>query len=437
MKKNKSKLYSYLSKQLSDFQPKYVLQVFIFISINWTAVEAPLTFAFNLETSLWQLYLDGVISILFLVDTIIHIKDALKSKALKKKNQPKYLKSIWFPIDLLCIIPFDLISASLGGVAGIQLLRLIRLFRILRIIKIISLVGDLAILPRNLKIAGIIFWVSTLFHWIACGWMVIYPDLTGDNITAYSKAIYWTSTTLTTIGYGDIVPTTNGGRFYTIFVMITGVGFYGVVIGNVSKIFLRADKQREDLKEKIEGITTLMTYFQIPRPVKKEVYNYYNYLLTKKYTESDFELLATLPPPLQMEIKSYMNIQLISGFSLFKNCSKECLKEIARNLNQTHFAPNQKIITKGDTGKEMYILSHGKVAILGKDNQVLTILQDGEIFGEMALVKEGIRNADVMAKTYCEVFILSKDLFTKVVEKYPNLEKNILGEMKKRLKNVA
>lgn len=437
MKKIHSKLNSYLTKQLFDFQPKYVLQVFIFIAINWTAIEAPLTYALNLKTSLWQLYLDGVVSTLFLVDMIIHIRDDLKSKALKKKNKPKYLKSIWFPIDLLCTIPFDLISAYFGGIGSIQLFRLIRLFRILRIIKIISLVGDLAILPRNLKIAGIVFWVSTLFHWIACGWMVIYPDMTGDDVTAYSKAIYWTSTTLTTIGYGDIVPTTNGGRFYTIFVMITGVGFYGVVIGNVSKIFLRADKQREDLKEKIEGITNLMTYFQIPRPIKKEVYNYYNYLLTKKYTESDFELLATLPPPLQMEIKSYMNIQLIAGFSLFKDCSKDCLKEIARNLSQTHFAPNQKIIKKGEVGKEMYILSHGKVAILGQDDKVLTILQDGEIFGEMALVKEGIRNANVVAKTYCEVFILNKELFEKVVEKYPNLEKNVLGEMNKRLKNVA
>ena len=69
---------------------------------------------------------------------------------------------------------------------------------------------------RQIKSAGLftfffyIFWILTIIHWLGCGWTaIIGTDPASDLTTNYINAIYWTITTVTTVGYGDILPVDN------------------------------------------------------------------------------------------------------------------------------------------------------------------------------------------------------------------------------------
>ena len=61
--------------------------------------------------------------------------------------------------------------------------------------------------------------------------MPLKPGLNWDNVAPhYTAALYWTFTTITTVGYGDLTPTDLSERLYAIFAMIIGTGLFGYIV---------------------------------------------------------------------------------------------------------------------------------------------------------------------------------------------------------------
>ena len=92
-----------------------------------------------------------------------------------------------------------------------------------------------------MRLGFLVYWISIFAHWTACGWITIgggNPDV--DNLTRYIRAIYWSVTTLTTIGYGDITPQNNLQTIYTMFIMLVGAGAYGYLVANIESLKKRA-----------------------------------------------------------------------------------------------------------------------------------------------------------------------------------------------------
>ena len=145
--------------------------------------------------------------------------------------------------------------------------------------------------------------------------------------------------------------------------------------------------------------------------------------------------MAELPAALQNELQHYINIKPISKLRLFQGVTQECLKEIAEQLEKSFFAPGDQVIRKGDPGNEMYVIGHGDVNVHNGDHHIAT-LAEGSCFGEMSLVQSETRNADVTAKSYCDLYILSKDKFHTLAKKHEILRANVDLIMQERQKSA-
>jgi len=98
------------------------------------------------------------------------------------------------------------------------------------------------------RILRFTLWLCCTCHVIACCWhyIAIYQDepiedsWLGtddlDNEEAYMKSLYWTITTFSTVGYGDISPQTDGEIAFTMVVQFLGIMFFAYLMGNVSSI---------------------------------------------------------------------------------------------------------------------------------------------------------------------------------------------------------
>lgn len=401
----------------------------VFAAVFITALEAPYSFTFGTRIQTWQLWSDFFISLVFICDVCYQIRQKSKGRVQFNTRQEKLSWWSLLVVDILASIPFDIISYSLGGIPFINLLRL---FRLVRIIRLIELMGQLTVVPKGLRVSIYITFFVMVVHWVSCGWVLINPTTTEDQTTYFIKAVYWTVTTLTTIGYGDITPTTNIGRLYTMVIMILGVGVYGIVIGNVTRMMAAGDRHKELARERMSDLATFMKYYNIPERLQQNVSSYYQHLITKRLTDNDNKIINELPQALQQELQIYMNIKLIRNIPIFKDCSQQCLKDVAGSLEQKYYGPGQTIINIGEVGQEMFIIGHGIVEVILKDGNTVATLHENQFFGEGALVRETKRNANVRAQSYCDLYRLEKAQFDDIIARHPELLESIERVANKR-----
>jgi len=166
------------------------------------------------------------------------------------KRPFQYIFSFYGMIDLLAILPFYLRTAI-----DLRAIRVFRIFRIFRALKLIRYNRAL----RRFHIAGqLVKEEITLFMFVAA--ILIFLSATGiyyfentaqpDSFSSVFHSLWWAVVTLTTVGYGDVYPITVGGRIFTFFVLIVGLGVISVPAGLVASSLSKAreieEQERKD-----------------------------------------------------------------------------------------------------------------------------------------------------------------------------------------------
>lgn len=175
--------------------------------------------------------LEWIFTIFFTIEYFLRIYCALRSF--------KYVLSFYGIIDLLSILPTYLSLFIPGSQVG-AVIRVLRLLRVFRIFKLHSFLqqGDMisrALLRSRKKIA--IFLYTVLLMVVVIGAFMYLIEANGpsaDQFDSIPRSIYWAIVTITTVGYGDISPSTTLGQFIAALVMIAGYAIIAVPTGIVS-----------------------------------------------------------------------------------------------------------------------------------------------------------------------------------------------------------
>jgi voltage-gated potassium channel len=178
-------------------------------------------------------FFDTVVCALFFCDFVRQFRAAT--------NKAAYMKSSGW-IDLLASIP--MIEFLRWG-------RLLRVFQIIRLIRAMRATHKLLLLlsgTRNAALSlGLAAGLLMVFSSLSILGMERSPD---SNIKTFGDALWWSFTTITTVGYGDRFPVTAEGRVIAIILMIAGVGLFGSFTALISQYFV--GKQQEEPRETTE-----------------------------------------------------------------------------------------------------------------------------------------------------------------------------------------
>jgi len=165
-------------------------------------------------------------------------------------SQPiHYARSFFGIIDLLAILP-TYISVFVPGTQYLLVIRLLRILRVFRVLKLVHYLREADTLSRALvasrrKITVFLFTVLTLV--VILGSLMYFMEGEENGFTSIPRSIYWAIVTLTTVGYGDILPGTPVGQALASLIMIIGYGIIAVPTGIVTAELTRAE-QRVDVK---------------------------------------------------------------------------------------------------------------------------------------------------------------------------------------------
>lgn len=114
-----------------------------------------------------------------------------------------------------------------------------------------------------------------------------------------------------------------------------------------------------------------------------------------------------------------INRSVLERVPLFAGCDAIFLNTLAMALKADVCAPGDTIIRQGETGEDMYFVSRGQVEVVDKTGKVVATLGEGAFFGEIALLLSQPRTATVRAVTNCDLFILQKGDFQRVLADNP------------------
>ena len=393
------------------------------LTTMYAAIAIPIEMGFKNTSPFFGLS-NWLISLVFLMDFVINARKLRREKG--KNESRKFEDKGWFQdvllfADLLAAIPFVLFS-SLPFFNLFRFFKLVRVYHMLRTYR-----------HAMVQYAGIftffsfVFWIMISINGLACGWHAVGDQDDGAGFTNnYINALYWTVTTLTAVGYGDITPVTNLQKLYAIMVEILGFGVFTFIIGTVAGRLMRKDPATVRYQENIDGLAALLHYRSLPAGMRNRIVDFYRFIWRKRLGYDETSFLQSLPDSLRTEVALHLKKEVIEKVSLFSNASDEFKSEIALLLKPIFLVPGDYIFKAGDIGKEMYFVVNGELDALTRlEDQVLTKLEAGDFFGELALFKNQNRSATIKALSYCNIYALDKPSFDQVISRYPAIGKQL------------
>lgn len=274
-------------------------------------------------------------------------------------------------LDAAGLMPLILLPVGPEAVAPLLIFQVLRFFRLARYSPALATVGRvLANEWRPLMAAGLIGLGLLLVS--ATGMYLIEHDVQSDKLGSIPAAMYWAVVTVVTVGYGDVVPITPLGKLFTGFVMLCGLVFFALPVAIIATGFLAEIRRRDFI----------------------------------------------------------VNYGMVARVPAFAGLDGAALAELVGLLRARKFPPNTIIIRKGDEGDSMYFIASGEVEVVLPRQSVR--LQEGDFFGEVAVLGRVRRTASVIARRSSELLVLDAADVVKFMEQNPRVEAVLRAAMVER-----
>lgn len=295
-------------------------------------------------------WFDGFCVSIFIVEYASRLWTAPEHPALRDKPPWRArLAHVFSPmiiLDLVAISPFFIEMLVGADIAVVRILRIVRFYRLARYSPVLAtIVGVIASEWRALAGSGLLFAALLLFSGVAMFLAegAVQPDQLGD----IPSAMWWAVVTLSTVGYGDVVPITLAGKMIAGLTMIFGIIFFALPVGIIATSFQEQIRRRDFVVS--------------------------------------FAMVARVP--------------------LFASLDAVAIARLIGLLTARRVAAGEVIMTKGEEADAMYFLTSGQAEIELPTGTVS--LTEGDFFGEIALIREGqLRTATVVAARTCDLLVL-------------------------------
>jgi voltage-gated potassium channel len=184
------------------------------------------------STSRWLDRIEIVIVVIFTIEYLLRIVAA--------DRKLEFILSFYGLVDLLAIAPYFIATGvDLRSIRAFRFLRLFRLFKMVRYNKAIRRFHRAFIIARE----ELVLFVSVtllLIYFSAVGIYYFENEAQPEKFASVFHSLRWSVATLTTVGYGDVYPITVGGKLFTFFILLIGLGIVSVPAGLVASALSKA-----------------------------------------------------------------------------------------------------------------------------------------------------------------------------------------------------
>jgi voltage-gated potassium channel len=354
----------------------------------------------------------------------------------------KHYANTWLIPDLLAACPLVLASHSQEAFVVLSILKIPRLMQLpYRFFHLRSNIGSYSSgLPWLIVVGGFLG-----LHLISCGWRITLradgdepAHIHDDVFKKWMDDAYWTSMTLTSVGYGDVVPIGNVSKLYSILVMILGSTICGAFVGSFS-FFLQKVVNNES-EQRMAELSSFMRRRSVPKDLQRKVRHNLKQHLTEPAAMAP-QLLVQLSPSMQRELCLAILNDTVLGFPLFRHAQRSFVAELAQAHCWEQILPGDIVADEGQSLQEVVFLIEGSLqawvrpGFMELDAHISALfvsecsssaectvirIKAGAWFGEASLFQdEHVYTASVSALTRCEVALLPSAKYIAILQRYP------------------
>ncbi|XP_025616001.1 potassium channel AKT1 isoform X2 [Arachis hypogaea] len=420
-----------------------IWQTFLVILVIYTAWVSPFEFGFLKKPEAPLSYTDNVVNALFAMDIILTFFVAYIDKATylliddRKQIAWKYTRT-WLAFDLISIIPSELVrKLSPAPLQTYGLFNMLRLWRLRRVSALFSrLEKDKSYNYFWVRCAKLICVTLFAVHCAACFYYLIaarYRDpkrtwigATMGNFlqkslwTRYVTSIYWSITTLTTVGYGDLHPVNSREMVFDIFYMLFNLGLTAYLIGNMTNLVVHGTSRTRKFRDTIQAASSFAQRNQLPIRLQDQMLAH---LCLKFRTDSEGlqqqETIDSLPKAIRSSISHYLFYSLVDKVYLFRGVSNDLLFQLVSEMKAEYFPPKEDVILQNEAPTDFYILVTGAVELVVLKNgveQVVGEANTGDLFGEIGVLCYKPQLFTVRTKRLSQLLRLNRTAFLNIVK---------------------
>nr|CAD2178184.1 unnamed protein product [Meloidogyne enterolobii] len=403
------------------------------------------------------------------IDDGMHVTDL-------KRLAKKYFHSFHFLMDILALLPFDLILLVNKGISLSRFNRLAKCYRVWQFVQMTNVRTNY---PNAFRILHIVVVCVVLFHWnaalyfkisliygifttdasawefnylknqdvwwVRCGQMLWAeipeghcsfnesglgdPDI--DRVNYLNEMVkYWENRSMLvsfsnfskqyslSFYWSSLTLTTSGQQPYPTAAMHNSLEIFDTIVGVLVFAVI------------VGSVGNVVSTMNIGRAEIQQLNDGIKFYMKYRHAQIQDEgvaVLGTIPPRLRGELAVHLHLENLRRIELFTECEPSLLYELVIRFTMKMFAPNDFLCRSGDLAKDMFVLKRGTLDVLSDNGEHYSRLTQGGIFGEMAILKPlgplgkllARRRYSLRSVGYSEVYLLSQEDALDVFSDYP------------------
>lgn len=430
---------------VSPYDRRYrAWETYLVALVIYTAWASPFEFGFLTDKGLGPLsIIDNVVNGFFAIDIILTFFVAYLDRTTyllvdeHKQIALRYATS-WLAFDIISTIPSELARRILPKVLrSYGFFNMLRLWRLRRVSALFARLEK----DRNFNY----FWVRcaklvsvTLFavHCAGCFYYLLAARNSNYKRTwigaamgnffeeslwiRYVTSMYWSITTLTTVGYGDLHPENIREMIFATFYMLFNLGLTAYLIGNMTNLVVHATSRTRKFRDTIQSASSFAQRNHLPLRLQDQMLSH---LCLKFRTDSEGlqqqETLDTLPKAIRSSISHFLFYSLMDNVYLFRGVSNDLLFQLVSEMKAEYFPPKEDVILQNEAPTDFYILVTGAVDLLVMKNgteQVIGEAKTGDLCGEIGVLCYRPQLFTVRTKRLSQLLRLNRTTFMNIIQ---------------------